>query len=89
MYNINLMTYGRFTKEMHKRFNRAKTYSELDSTKKSLVNWLKYHTRQGVFNADEFTRLRFRISKEYIERLGTVEPDSIYYDTDSVKVVNS
>ena len=86
MYNIDLMNYGRFTKEMHQAFNRAHTYEELDEIKRGQVMRLKFYTRKGRFNADEYTRLRFRISGEYISRIATCVPGCIYFDTDSVKV---
>ena len=69
MYNINLARYGRFTKKCHNVMKSAKTQEELDNCKRSLVRELRSMVRRNILNSEEFTRLRFRLSQEYIERV--------------------
>ena len=88
MKNINVIIYSEFTKEIHGAFMGCATFEELDVQKDRLITKLKRRTNAGRFNADEFLRLRFRISSAYIKRLPDMKPLFMYNDTDSIKVVN-
>lgn len=69
MKNINLVKYGWFTRHIHDTMKNCVTPEKLDEVKETLSQELKRNAKLNIINADEFTRLRFRLTAEYIGRL--------------------